>query len=312
MTPGVAIKRGFGLDLQVGSGVVLDELPDRAATGPPAHECVSVVRGVVESAGAERIGGITVHDREILTILRRGSSHLITTPDQGRYEYDAAAGALTCDASGVTRDWEPLLTAQVLPFVSALGGLEPFHASAVAIADQAWLLIGPSGAGKTTLAAHLIALADAQLIADDVAAVELGRDGALQVHNSGRYLHLDPALADHLLGLSPSTLVEAGYRDGIKRRLMGAQPAHVLPLGGVILLDPVRDGELAVTPVADVPPWDLLGSTFVVAQRSPERLARQLEICHAIARTVRVYRLSSGANTTPRDAALALAGALRS
>ena len=52
-------------------------------------------------------------------------------------------------------EWQRFLIAQVLPFAAALHGLEVLHASAVTVAGRALALLGPSGAGKTSLALAL-------------------------------------------------------------------------------------------------------------------------------------------------------------
>jgi hypothetical protein len=57
----------------------------------------------------------------------------------------------------------------VLPFALPLFGLEPLHASAVFVRDGALLLMGPAGAGKSTLAASLVHLG---FLADDASAVD--------------------------------------------------------------------------------------------------------------------------------------------
>jgi hypothetical protein len=59
----------------------------------------------------------------------------------------------------------------VLPFALPLFGLEPLHASAVLVHDGALLLMGPAGAGKSTLAASLVNLG-VGFLADDASAVD--------------------------------------------------------------------------------------------------------------------------------------------
>src|SRR5581483_12273022 len=67
--------------------------------------------------------------------------------------------------------WERLLIAQTLPFAALLHGLEVFHASAIVRDGEAVAFVGPSRAGKTSLALELCARG-ARFLADDVLALE--------------------------------------------------------------------------------------------------------------------------------------------
>ena len=67
--------------------------------------------------------------------------------------------------------WQRLLFAQVLPLAATLQGLELLHASAVELEGQALGFVAPSGTGKTSVAAHVVAAAW-NLLTDDVLAVE--------------------------------------------------------------------------------------------------------------------------------------------
>ena len=68
----------------------------------------------------------------------------------------------------------------MLPFAALLQGLEVFHASAVVQGGEAIALLGPSRAGKTSLALELCARG-ASFLADDVLALET-REDALFAH----------------------------------------------------------------------------------------------------------------------------------
>ena len=67
--------------------------------------------------------------------------------------------------------WQRLMFAQVLPLAAALHGLPLVHASAVALGGRALAFVAPSGTGKTSVAAHLVARG-ASLLTDDALAVE--------------------------------------------------------------------------------------------------------------------------------------------
>ncbi len=65
---------------------------------------------------------------------------------------------------------EPYLIGRVLPFLVSLRGGFPLHASAVAIEGRAAAFVGGSTAGKSSLAAALVA-AGHHFVADDIAAI---------------------------------------------------------------------------------------------------------------------------------------------
>jgi hypothetical protein len=87
--------------------------------------------------------------------------------------------------------WQRLFFAQVLPLASALNGLCLFHGSAVALGGQVVAFVGPSGSGRTSLTAQLVALG-ASFVTDDVLAVETA-DAAVVVHPGPARLSIDEA-----------------------------------------------------------------------------------------------------------------------
>ena len=58
--------------------------------------------------------------------------------------------------------------------------------------------------------------------------------------------------------------------------------------------------------VADPDPPLLLANSFNQYVKTPERLTRQLDVCAAAARTVKVFRLTSPTGARPGDVAVAL------
>ncbi len=74
--------------------------------------------------------------------------------------------------------WQRLLFAQALPLAAALRGLDPFHASAVAVDGRAFAFVAASGTGKTSLAAHLVA-SGASFMTDDILSLQLHEDRLL-------------------------------------------------------------------------------------------------------------------------------------
>ena len=106
------------------------------------------------------------------------------------------------------------------------------HASSVVIGGRAVAIAGPSGRGKSTLAAALVARGFTPF-GDDISRVRFTHDGAWAVPGSPR-LRLWPHAAN-LLSLAPETL--AAGRSGHPKRLLVLPPAlEAVPLGALIRL----------------------------------------------------------------------------
>jgi hypothetical protein len=179
-------------------------------------------------------------------------------------------------------DWQRFLIAQVLPFAAAVRGLEVLHAGAVVIGGRALLLLGASGAGKTTLALALRQLG-AGFLADDAVALE----------RSGERLLAHPG--------TPVAAVGRGQAERLLKIPTVPAPA---PLGAVLCLERSAGGPDApcFEPLGEAAP--LLASTFNLMLRDGERMGSLLEVC-ALAARERVERVIAGPAVDP--AALAMA-----
>jgi hypothetical protein len=86
---------------------------------------------------------------------------------------DLSTVEVRCDPSGDPAFLPVLAAGTVTAFLLTLRGRTVLHASAVAIDGRALAFVGPSGIGKSTLAA-MMCLEGAALVTDDVLAVEAG------------------------------------------------------------------------------------------------------------------------------------------
>jgi hypothetical protein len=197
--------------------------------------------------------------------------------------------------------WERLVLAQALPLAAVLQGREVLHASAVAFGDRGIALLGPSGAGKTTLAAHLLARG-ARLVTDDVLAVTAA-GGAVVGHRGGGVARID---ATAIRAMSAGERAALGFVEarGAKWHVRPPTgPRHVL-LGALYLLVPVPDdASVAIAPLDPVDPGVLLGSAFLPYLDAPERLRRQLDIVAALGAAVPLFTARVGRRAGPRAAA---------
>jgi hypothetical protein len=197
-------------------------------------------------------------------------------PGYGRYVVSPAGRRIQAALPRRTWRWQRLFFAQVLPLAAALQGLEPFHASAVALSGRAVAFVASAGAGKTSVAAHLVA-AGAPLITDDVLALEPTSRGVI-AHPGCGLVNLDES---ELAAMEDVGRQRMGRFLGRSDKLHLAAPvfARELPLGLVYFLRRTgSEGPLAI--VEDRRSTQrLLAAGFLAYLVSPERLVNHLEAC---------------------------------
>jgi hypothetical protein len=223
------------------------------------------------------------------------TGYLISGPDYGANLLSPDGRQLRCAPEGVPdHAWQRLLIAQVLPFAALLHGLEVFHASAVVRDGQAIAFVGPSRAGKTSLAVELCHRG-ASFLADDVLALE-SRSGNLMAHPGAPVAGVDHAEDERrhdLGGDAHEQLLAVNARERIVRMPGAAEPS---PLAALFFLDRRTSGPRhpRFAPAADA--QLLLAATFNFVLATPERLRGLLEVC-ALAARLRVERILIGPTT---------------
>jgi hypothetical protein len=177
-----------------------------------------------------------------------------------------------------------------------LQGEEPLHATVVDLGGQAVGLLGPSGAGQSTLAAYLISRG-ADLVTDDMLRVEFKGDSLIAHPGPYRLKLLDEpgrrflpdALADgHFNSFSGKIMVQP--------RAGGRQRSAPVPLAGLYYIGdvPGRPESLTVTAfrltgleLAKV----VLSSAMDDRYTPPGRLAHQMAFIARLARTLPIYAI---------------------
>lgn len=186
--------------------------------------------------------------------------------------------------------WQRFLVAQPLPLAALLHGLEPLHASAVVVGGRAVVLLGTSGAGKTSVALHLAAHG-APFLTDDVAAIEPRGDG-VAVHPGVRLANVAPAELGRLPGDS-GRRARLGTVDGDVRVVVDDACADPVALGAVYVLRRTDSGDrVRIAPSTLDRAQILLGATFVPYVQDPARLVRQLDVVSRIAEIAPVLEVS--------------------
>ena len=197
--------------------------------------------------------------------------------------------------------WQRFLVGRILPLAAVARGIECFHASAVVVEGRAVAMIGPSGMGKTSLAASLV-LAGSGFLTDDVLALEPVDDWLL-AHPGSTILSLRPT--------EKALLPGDGARKGPLGEVVGQDDKTYVAvdaaesacrLGAVYFLT----RKATTDPVAPLRPADprlLLASTFIFSIRTGRRLTNQLDVCAALAAAVPMFTLSVGGESGPRELA---------
>lgn len=188
------------------------------------------------------------------------------------------------------------LISQVISVALLQQGIESLHASAVARAGQAVVLVGDSGYGKSTLTAALLKTG-ARLITDDLL--------VLRERGAG----YDVAPGAFRLKLAPETAAALGL-DWAGGPMADGSGKHVyrfdatmcvagpVPLGKIVLLEPLAE-TAALEPVSTAEATRaLLAATFNPLHTDPDRLAKLLRNAEKTARGTRIERLR-----VPRDLA---------
>lgn len=173
-------------------------------------------------------------------------------------------GRLLCSRQdGGDGSWDRFMVAQILPLAAVVAGLEVLHASCVAFEGMAVGFVGPSGTGKSTMAARMVG-GGATFMADDVLAISEGA-GRPFVHPGA-----------NLVRLAPGPPVAAGETaPKMTRELIPTDQG--CPLGVLYFLSR-SDTATEVQIEPRVGAAELLAATFNLVVQSPERLERQLAV----------------------------------
>jgi hypothetical protein len=221
------------------------------------------------------------------TVRRSERGYWLSFDDFGRYavSLDGREAACQADAVPVER-CERFLFAQVLPLAAVLQGLDVVHASAVAWDGRVVAFVGPSGAGKTTLAARLVARG-AMLITDDALALEVAGEDIV-AHPGPPFV----AIAATDSALAKGELASMGPQHGASDKPHFFPPVseRALPLMAVYYLEPRSSFRLTAAPDEVVP--RLLSHAATPYVLTPARQLQHLEVVTMVTSSVPEFSLT--------------------
>jgi hypothetical protein len=271
--------RGFGLNLE-GDFPIPGLEADSWST--PGRR--TTIRRRAQVAG----GGTVVADASVagapFVVTRAPSGYVIDHGHFGRFAVAHDGSAVDCAPAELPHwQWHRFLIGQVLPLAALLRGLEPYHASAVALGDLAYLCLGPSGSGKTSVALELVALG-ATFMADDVVATEPAGTGVHAYAGPGQ---ASVAEAD-LVSLENRGLprwTRLGVIGKEVRLLVTARQRGPLEVGGTYVLGARSESARVVIRSVDSGRAPLLlGSSFNAYIGDEQRALSQLAVAERLAR----------------------------
>jgi hypothetical protein len=203
--------------------------------------------------------------------------------------------------------WQRFLTGRALPIAALLRGYELLHAGAVAVDGGVVAMVGPTGAGKTSLTLHLVPQR-AGFFTDDVLVIE-ATEGGLLAHPGIGVANVRAREHERLGAAARGVLGELLGRTGRdKLHYAVSTVVEPMPLRALYFLRPGAERGIATIRGIHTPePLRLLTSTFISQIRPPERLASLLDVCARLSASVPMFEVAMGAG----EEAAALAARLR-
>jgi len=234
-------------------------------------------------------------DNSVVTSFHRTpGGYLVRFPQLADFEISQDAGAVACHpAPSVDQaTCDHLFLNQVLPLVLSKRGKLVFHGSVVEIAGSAAAFLGPSGMGKSTLAAAFVN-AGHRFLGDDGFVLEKAGDGSrvLPSHPSIRLWNdSESAILAGRWAKAPPVSCSGKNRllEGTKGRFCD----EALPLGAAYFLGKTTRSAIRFEPLD--PSEALLQwvrNSFLLDPREPAVIATHFESLAGIANTLPCFRL---------------------
>ncbi len=208
-----------------------------------------------------------------------GIVRLVARRDGSHARMEPAEGARQRDVDRVTNGSAVLLLRE-------LRGQVALHGAAVGLGENAVVLLGRSGMGKSTLAAALCRDPRVTLLADDAVALDRSVEGGWAISPIDRHHWLD---ADAVAALDATPLDTISVKAPVVPPRLGAKTTRVV---GFLDLTWIETGKARVTRIRGV---DAMCALVPQAVRfildEPARQRRELEVLASIVESIPIYRL---------------------
>ncbi len=297
---GVSLRSNLPLPLHAPASSGLFEIEVRNNNGPvdPSIEGSSILGPSIQGPSIQREIGFERNPFTAFDVASfpDGSSY-VRMPGVGEISISQDGRFLACRpyAESTSESFNVYLVTQALSFALVKCGLEPLHATAVAIDGKAALFLGDCGLGKSTLAAAFLQ-AGYRLLSDDLVVLHKPHAALLAYPGSPR-IKLFPRMAREFLGKAVAGVPMNPYTHKMIVPLKESQVCtDALPVGAVYALAPaseVRGGEVSLSAMSQREAFlTLVASTFNRTILDSARLRRQFEATRALANTLPVKKLS--------------------
>jgi hypothetical protein len=215
--------------------------------------------------------------------------HLLTFGRRARFHLDQGGGQLLCAPSESARlEWQRFLLETALCCASSIRGFEALHASAVGTPAGTVAFVAARGAGKSTLAAELVARGHT-LVCDDVLA--LSRDEGEILAHPGPPLMTLAAETAAACGLGEA--LDAPAEDGTQWVRVPRPEAGAASLAAIFILE--RHRSLEPRPVAESCRPGRLAPHTLSLSRDPARALSRLGLLRELAASVPHYSIGAPA-----------------
>lgn len=204
--------------------------------------------------------------------------------ERALFHLSAGGNVLRCAISESGSAWQRVLLDTVLWTISLLKGFELLHAGAVVTSQGLIALVGPRGAGKTTLAIELLQQGGV-LFADDIVALAACGDEVIA--------HPGPSLMNVPRSVEPwdpkawDVLAELGDEDWVSVRRVPPPPQ---PIRAMVLLNPGPTAARCVTVAATS--LEVLPHMVTFTHLVEERRRQQFELAGGLAAGASLMSLS--------------------
>ena len=229
---------------------------------------------------------------ELTLSTKNGGFELTFANMEAWIEADARRAQVSFDRTCICAMPEAYHRARVLfPLMRLLRGHLAFHASCISLGGRGILFMAPSGVGKTTAAAALVAYCSAKILADDIVTVSRSDEGYVAWPCSQAFA-MRHRLLDGMPHFGDSLIC------GIKRMLPVQEPwieRECVRIDRVIFL---QAGEASLTPLSlDERPVRFLSQQFVLSQGTPFFRQTMFEACTAFMAEISAYTLGMDGST---------------